>query len=92
MNTCQTSIKPIYYCSVVVAHILGPHDKHEITTLVSSELTKRGKVTRTNTDLSNTYRRSKLKKLSCILLVRIVYPHFETDFVHFSLDNNVFFG
>ena len=43
MNTCQTSIKPIYYYSVAVAHILGLQDQHEITALVPSELIKSGK-------------------------------------------------
>ena len=41
MNTCQTSIKPVHYCSVAVAHILGLQDQHEIATLVSSELIKK---------------------------------------------------
>ena len=65
--------KTIYYCIVAVVHILSLQDKHEITTLVPSELTKREKVKRTNTDFSNTWRRFKLWKLSYILLVRIVY-------------------
>ena len=44
MNTCQTSIKTdtVYYYSVAEAPMLGLRDKHEITTLVPSELKKRG--------------------------------------------------
>ena len=34
----------MYYFSVAVAHILGLPDKHEITTLVPSELIKVGKL------------------------------------------------
>ena len=57
----------LYYCSVAVIHILGLSDQHEIPTVVPSEPTKRGKVKRTNTDLPNKYRRSKLWKISCIM-------------------------
>ena len=79
MNTCQTSIKPVYYYSVAEAHILGLPDKHEITTVVPSELTKRVKVKRTDAGLPKMYRRPKLLKLSQHPLGQnslLIYPHF----------------
>ena len=42
MNTCQTSIKPVYYYSVAVAHILSLPDKHESITLCSRRTKQRG--------------------------------------------------
>ena len=41
MNTCQTSIKPIYYCSVAEAPILAQPEKHE-TNKVGSQRTDEG--------------------------------------------------
>ena len=40
MNT-QTSIKPVCYYKIVVAHILSLQGRHESTTVVHIELTKR---------------------------------------------------
>ena len=40
MNTYQTSIKPVYYYSVTIDHILSISDKHERTTVVPTELKK----------------------------------------------------
>ena len=37
MNTRQTSIKPMYYDCVAVAHILSLQDRHESTPVVSIE-------------------------------------------------------
>ena len=72
MNTCQTSVKLIYYCSVAEAHILGQQDQHEITTLFPSELVKGGKSSE-QTLISRARIVDRLLKLSCILLVRIFY-------------------
>ena len=38
MNTCQTSIKTDILFSAAVTHIPGLSDRHDITTLVPTEL------------------------------------------------------
>ena len=64
MNTCQTSIKrPIYYCSIADAHILGLTRPHEITTVIPSELTNVYKLDR-HTLISQTHSVDRLLKLS----------------------------
>ena len=64
MNTCQTSIKPVYCYNVAVDHVLSLPDKHESTTVVPTELNKGEKVKLINTELPNTYHMTKLRKLS----------------------------
>ena len=72
MNTSHTSIKTDISYSVAVTHILGQQDRHEITTLIPSELVKGGKSSG-QILISQTRIVDRLLKLSCILLVRIFY-------------------
>ena len=62
MNTCQTSINTNILIIWYLYPMIGEDARHYIQ-LVPSELIEEGKVKRTNTDLLNTYRRSKLWKL-----------------------------
>ena len=48
MNTCQTSIKTDILFSAAVTYIPGLSDRHEITTLVPTELNYEGNLIRQN--------------------------------------------
>ena len=48
MNTCQTSIKTDVLFSAAVAYIPGLSDRHEITTLVPTQLNYEGNLIRQN--------------------------------------------
>ena len=48
MNTCQTSIKTDILFSAAVTHIPGLSDRHEITTLVPTELNYESNLIRQN--------------------------------------------
>ena len=87
MNTCQTSIKPIYYCSVAVVHILDLTGKHEITTFGSQQTDQGWGVKPTNTDLPNTYRRSTTETIMHPIgqNVLLIHPHFGIDSLHKSM-------
>ena len=64
MNTCQTSIKPILKCSVAVAHIGSTRktrDHHSGSQQADQKVEIQADE---HCGLSNTYRRSKLLKLS----------------------------
>ena len=75
MNTCQTYKRPIYYCRVAEAPILGQSDKHETTTVGSQRTSGLIKVCKSagQTLISQTRSVDRLLKLSCILLVKIFY-------------------
>ena len=72
--------KPVNYCSVAVAHILGLPDQHEITTLVPSKLTKRGKSSE-QALISQTRIVDPNYGNNHIASYWLVYPHFGIDLV-----------
>ena len=80
MNTIQTSgvKKTIYYCNCTSVPILvTKYIRHHNSP--PTEPIKGGKVKQTNTCLPNTYRRSKLLKLSQHPIGQdslLIYPHY----------------
>ena len=63
MNTCQTSIKTDILFSAVVTHIPGLSDRHNIPTLVPTELNEVGKVRQTQQKISQNRIVDRLLKL-----------------------------